>query len=91
MAFGQPSLKTKQFGGEGEMTEKICKCHFTIDRKMDIDFWSTRIEIYYTSSECTCLNIQNVCFLVQKILWSIVISLSVNRYSPFLFIKTKTP
>ena len=42
------------------------KCNLMIDQKMEIDFWSTHIEIYYTSSKCTCLNIQNVQFFVTK-------------------------
>ena len=42
------------------------KCDLMIDQKMEIDFWSTCIEIYYTSSKCTCLNIQNVQFFATK-------------------------
>ena len=52
-AFGQLSV-------EGFLVNQ--KCNLMIDQKMEIDFWSTHIEIYYTSSKRTCLNI-----------WSIVI------------------
>ena len=56
-AFGQLSV-------EGFLVNQ--KCNLMIDQKMEIDFWSTHIEIYYTSSKCTCLNIQNVQFFVTK-------------------------
>ena len=38
MAFGQPSLKTKQFGGEGEMTEKFVSVILQLTEKWILIF-----------------------------------------------------
>ena len=60
------------------------KCNLTINRKIEIDIWSAHIEIYYPSSEHTCLNIQNVWFFVKKSFWVLhFIKNSKNRRSAY--------